>query len=217
MKFKNISGPNGVPDDKVDENDQTVIGDPNPDFTLGFTNTFTYKDFELLVGLNASIGGDILNVVRWKTEATGSPWDNQSRTVLDRARLGYYDGNPWTTTAPTDIDNAYLLNPGATMPRYSNVDINANRRMSDRWIEDGSYLRIQNIRLSYNLPKTLIGKWGVKGCKVYVNAQNVYTFTKYSGLDAEIGAYKQNAMLQNIDLGRYPAPRIFTLGATVSF
>jgi TonB-linked SusC/RagA family outer membrane protein len=223
MKFKDINGKDangnltGQPDGKVDENDQTVIGDPNPDFTFGFTNTFTYKGFELLVGLNASIGGDILNVVRWKTEALGSQWDNQSRTVLDRARLGYYDDDPWSKTAPSDIDNAYLLNPDATMPRFSNVDINANKRMSDRWIEDGSYLRIQNIRLGYNIPKSAIETLGVKACKLYVNMQNVYTFTKYSGLDAEIGAYKQDALLQNIDLGRYPAPRIFTLGVTVSF
>jgi TonB-linked SusC/RagA family outer membrane protein len=217
MKFKDISGPDGVPDGKIDENDQTVIGDPNPDFTLGFTNTFTYRNFELLIGLNASIGNDVLNVVRWKTEGLVSLWDNQSRTVMNRARSGYYDGDPWSSTASSDIENAYLLNPNATMPRWSTNDVNGNNRMSDRWIEDGSYLRIQNIRLGYNIPKSAVEKVGVKACKIYFNAQNVYTFTKYSGLDPEIGSFKQNAMLSNIDIGRYPLPRIFTLGATVSF
>jgi TonB-linked SusC/RagA family outer membrane protein len=218
MKFQDISGPDGVPDGVVDDTyDQTVIGDPNPDFTLGFTNTFTYRDFELLIGLNAVVGNDVLNIVKWKDEGLVSLWDNQLSTVLDRARTGYLDGDAWSTTAPSNIDNAYLLNPGATIPRWSTNDANGNNRMSDRWIEDGSYLRIQNIRLGYNIPVRLIRKLGMTACKVYFNAQNVHTFTKYSGLDPEIGSYNQNAKLTNIDIGRYPSPRIFTLGATVTF
>jgi len=214
IKFQDISGPNGVPDGIINEYDQTIIGDPNPDFTFGFTNTFTYKDWELGIGLTGSVGADILNYVRVKTEGLNSQWDNQSKKVLNRAQLGYHDGNNFNVTDP---DNSYLINPGASLPRWSGNDINGNNRMSDRWIEDGSYLRIQNISLAYNLPRVWLRKAGIANCKVYFNAQNVYTFTDYSGLDPEIGSYNQQAGLSNVDMGRYPAPRIFTFGANITF
>lgn len=214
VKFKDISGPNGVPDGVINEYDQTVIGDPNPDFTFGFSNTFTYKNWELGIGLTGSVGADILNYVRVKTEGLNSQWDNQATSVLNRAQLGYIDGNIYDVTNP---DNCYIINSNATLPRWSGNDINGNNRMSDRWIEDGSYLRIQNVSLAYNLPRSLLSKAGVVNCKVYFNVQNVYTFTGYSGLDPEIGSYNQQAGLSNVDMGRYPTPRVFTLGANITF
>lgn len=214
IKFKDLSGPNGVPDGVINEYDQTIIGDPNPDFTFGFSNTFTYKDWELGIGLTGSVGADILNYVRVKTEGLMSQWDNQATSVLNRAQLGYSDGDIYNVTDP---DNSFLINPDATLPRWSGNDLNGNNRMSDRWIEDGSYLRIQNVSLAYNLPRSLLSKAGVVNCKVYFNAQNVYTFTGYSGLDPEIGSYNQRAGLSNVDMGRYPSPRVFTLGANITF
>ncbi len=214
VKFKDISGPAGVPDGVINEYDQTFIGDPNPDFTFGFTNTFTYKNWELGIGLTGAIGGDILNYVRVKTEGLNSQWDNQSTEVMNRAQLGYIDGDNSNVSNP---DNSYIINSDATLPRWSGNDINGNNRMSDRWIEDGSYVRIQNISLSYTLPKGLLSKVGVANCKLYVNAQNVYTFTDYSGQDPEIGSYNQQAGLSNVDMGRYPSPRVFTLGANITF
>lgn len=214
VKFKDLSGPNGVPDGIINEYDQTVIGDPNPDFTFGFTNTFSYKDWELGIGLTGSVGADILNYVRVKTEGLTSQWDNQATSVLARAQLGYHDGNNYNVA---NADNSYIVNPGATLPRWSGNDLNGNNRMSDRWIEDGSYLRIQNISLAYNLPKSLLQRASVTACKVYFNVQNVYTFTDYSGLDPEIGSYNQQAGLSNVDMGRYPSPRVFTLGANITF
>ena len=89
--------------------------------------------------------------------------------------------------------------------------------MSDRWIEDGSYLRIQNIALSYNFPKSWLKKCHLANCKLYLNVQNVYTFSAYSGLDPEIGSYNQQALLSNIDMGRYPSPRVYTFGANITF
>ncbi len=103
------------------------------------------------------------------------------------------------------------------MPRFSNLDGNQNNRMSDRWIEDATYLRIQNISLSYTLPKNWAKTVFLQNAKVYFNVQNVYTFTKYSGYDPEIGAFNQSTLLQNIDRGRYPTPRTYTLGVNLAF
>ena len=103
------------------------------------------------------------------------------------------------------------------MPRWSTTDVNRNNRMSDRWLEDASYLRISNLSLAYNFPKDLLKKGHIEACKLYFNAQNVWTFSKYSGYDPEIGSYNQQAGMQNIDMGRYPSPRTFTFGVNLTF
>jgi TonB-linked SusC/RagA family outer membrane protein len=201
IKFKDLD-PNGV----IDVNDQTIIGDPNPDFTFGFTNTFSYKSFDLTIGLTGSYGGDILNFTRARMEAMTSIWDNQAQSVVGRARV-VTDGS----------GNDYLENPGATVPRAATNDFNRNNRMSDRWIEDGSYLRIQNVNLSYTFPRKLTSKMNLHNLKLYTSVQNLYTWTNYSGYDPEIGAYNQSALMQNIDMGRYPSPRMYTIGVNVVF
>jgi TonB-linked SusC/RagA family outer membrane protein len=208
LKFKDLNG-----DGVINTKDQTVIGDPNPDFTFGFTNTFTYKAWELNIGVTGSVGGDILNWVRYKTEGLVSLWDNQAATVSGRAHYGYRDGN----SANQSADNVYIINTDASIPRFSTLDMNRNNRMSDRWIEDGTYVRIQNVALTYNLPPFLTHKIGMASGKIYFNVQNLYTFTGYSGYDPEIGSYNQSALLQNIDRGRYPTPRTYTIGLNLSF
>ena len=208
VRFKDLDG-----DGQITANDQKVIGDPNPDLTFGFTNTFTYKDFDLNLVLTGAIGGDVLNFTRFKTESLQSLWDNQAASVLERAQYGYYDGNP----ANQSPENVYIVNPDATIPRFNNLNINQNDRMSTRFIEDGSYLRIQNLAVGYTVPSNIMRKIGLTSARVYFNVQNLYTFTKYKGFDPEIGAYNQSALLQNIDMGRYPTPRTYTLGMTLNF
>lgn len=208
VKFKDQNG-----DGVIDAKDQKIIGDPNPDLTFGFTNNFSYKGFDLTLVLTGAIGGDVLNFTRYKTESLQSLWDNQAATVADRAHYGYYDGNPANDVA----DNVYITNPDSDIPRFNNLNINQNDRMSTRYIEDGSYLRIQNLSIGYSLPEKIIRKVGLSQARVYFNIQNLYTFTKYSGFDPEIGAYNQSALLQNIDMGRYPTPRTYTLGVTLNF
>lgn len=202
LKFRDLHK-----DGVIDAKDQTVIGDPNPDFTFGWNNTFTYKNFELNVGLNGVCGGDVLNIARYRTESLNNQWDNQSRKVINRARI-----------ATDEAGNVFLANPGsARTPRAALNDINGNNRMSDRWLEDGSYLRIQNITLSYTLPKRVVTKLGLQNIKVYGTLQNIYTWTAYTGYDPEIGAFNQSAAMQNYDMGRYPTPRMYILGVNIGF
>lgn len=197
----------------IDTDDQTIIGDPNPDFTFGFNNNFTYKDFDLALSITGSVGGDILNYSKVLTEGQTSIWNNQSVDVVNRAKIGLKNPNG----SATDPNNVYLIETGATIPRAATNDVNRNNRMSDRFIEDGSYVRLSNISLGYTIPRLLTSKYGIERLRVYASAQNLFTITGYSGYDPEVGAYNQNALLQNVDMGRYPTPRMFTFGVNLSF
>ncbi len=202
IKFKDLNE-----DGVIDDNDKTIIGDPNPDFTYGWTNKFSYKNWDLSIALNGSYGGDILNIARYRTESLSNAWDNQSTSVIDRANIAYdASGAAYLTNAST-----------ATTPRFAPNDINGNNRMSDRWIEDGSYLRIQAITLNYNFPASMIKAVGMSSLKLYCTLQNLYTFTSYSGYDPEVGAYNQSALMQSYDIGRYPTPTMYILGVNIGF
>ncbi|GJM32815.1 MAG: SusC/RagA family TonB-linked outer membrane protein [Saprospiraceae bacterium] len=208
VKFKDLNG-----DGVINTNDQTIIGNPNPDFTFGFNNTFSYGPLELVVYLTGSSGADILNYSRVQIEGQTSVYDNQAASVDGRARYGLFDPNG----SDLDPSNVYLANPGTEIPRPTTNDNNRNNRMSDRFIEDGSYLRIQNVRLAYTFPASLTRRVKIERLRLYVNAQNLHTFTNYTGYDPEIGAFNQDPLRQNIDMGRYPTPRVITFGVDVDF
>ena len=208
VKFKDLNG-----DGVINTQDQTIIGNPNPDFTFGFNNTLRYGAFDLNIFFNGSYGADILNYSRVLIEGMTNVYSNQAATVFDRAQYAYRD------PSGSDLDpaNVYLANPGGDTPRPTTTDNNRNNRMSDRFIEDGSYLRLQHVRLGYTLPAHLTQKVRVQKLRLYVSGQNVKTFTKYSGYDPEIGAFNQDPLLQNADMGRYPTPRVFTFGIDADF
>ncbi len=208
IRFRDLNG-----DSIINTDDQTIIGNPNPDFTFGFNNSVTIGPFDMSVYLQGSYGADILNYSRVSIEGQTSPYSNQAATVDNRSRYLLIDPEG----DATDPDNVVLANPGTDIPRFATNDVNRNNRMSDRFIEDGSYLRIQNVSLGYTLPSTITRKARIERLRVYVNAQNLYTFTNYSGYDPEIGAFNQNARMQNIDMGRYPTPRMFIFGIDVDF
>ncbi|HET6539324.1 MAG TPA: TonB-dependent receptor [Chryseolinea sp.] len=208
LKFKDQNG-----DNRIDEKDQVAIGNPNPKFSFGFNNSFSYGNLTLDINIIGVYGFDVFNYQRSRNQGMNSLNDNQLSTVANRAQFEMID----PAGSAESIDNYVLLNPNATIPRFSQLNVNANGRMSDMWIEDGSYARIQNISLSYMLPKPLISKIKMSRARVYVNVQNAYTFTNYSGYDAEIGAFNQSALMQNIDMGRIPAPRIYTAGLEIGF
>ncbi|WP_205512909.1 SusC/RagA family TonB-linked outer membrane protein [Longitalea arenae] len=190
VRFKDVNG-----DTVIDADDITFIGSPLPKFTFGFTNTFQYKDFDLSVFIQGSHGAKIFNFLRWQLEKMDNANYNQLRTVKDR----------YTET-----------NTGGKLPRFSNTNTN-NIYISDRYVEDGSYVRIQNITLGYRLPRHLLDKVKVNNARVYVSIQNLKTFTDYSGYDPEIGAFNNNIKLMNVDMGHYPNPRSFTIGANLEF
>ncbi len=182
IKFKDLNN-DGIINDK----DRTNIGNFNPTFTFGLTNNVTYKNFELTVFLQGSQGNKVLNFTRWYTEG-GVSNGNYSTDVIGR----------WTSAGTTN-----------TMPRLVLNDPNGNNRVSDRFVEDASYIRLKNIRLSYSLPAKWIKGATMKKAVVYVSSQNLFTITNYSGMDPEVGG--------GVDIGFYPQARTVLAGVTIDF
>ena len=199
-------------DGVINNQDCTFIGDPQPDFTYGIGNTFSWKGFDLSIFFNGSYGNDILNLTGRELSDVRVN-SNLLKECAGYAKLGVIDPN----LPDNDFRNLYVTNPGSRLPRLSASTTNANNRVSDRYVEDGSYIRLQNISLSYTLPKSLVTKLKLQNVKVYMNLQNVYTWTNYSGYDPEVGAMYGDALMTGVDYGRYPSPRIYTFGLNISF
>ena len=215
IKFKDLNG-----DGVIDENDRTNIGSPMPKFTFGWTNTFRYKNFDLSIFVNGTYGNKIMNLTKRGLTTMSSAWSNQHKDVNDRARLEpidasivYTDGTKWYQ----HIDNVQVSNSGTSTPRAIIGDPNDNDRISDRYIEDGSYLRIKNISLGYTVPKKFLNKFGLDNLRVYCNIQNLATITSYSGYDPEIGVSTMGSNVYGVDYGRYPSPTTYSFGLNMSF
>jgi hypothetical protein len=158
-----------------------------------------------------------------------STWTNQLIDVRDRAILNPIDASKDYTGGIDrgdgtkiyywydDIGNVRLFNPTTGTPRATINDPNDNDRWSDRYIEDGSYVRLKNIALGYTFPKKMISKWGFESLRLYCNIQNLLTITGYDGYDPEIGASTQSANVLGLDNARYPSPTTYSFGLNVSF
>lgn len=220
IKYKDISGPDGKPDGVINEYDKTNLGSPMPKFTFGWTNTFRYKDFDLSIFINGSYGNKVMNYLGMQLTHMNSAWENQLNSVTGRARLEpidpdkvYPSGQYWYD----DVTNVHVSNPEAVIPRASIQDPNDNDRISDRYVEDGSYIRLKNITLGYTFPSKLIKKFGINNLRLYANIQNLLTITGYDGYDPEIGASTQSTNVYGLDYGRYPSPTVYSFGLNVSF
>ena len=207
-KFKDVNA-----DGIISVEDMTFIGNPWPKLFGGFGNTFSYKGLDLSIMITGSYGNDIYNYVARVNSNPNNVWLSQNlmADVLNFARVEDVNGK------------VQILNPETTVPR---VGFGPNRnydRITNRWVEDGSYLRLKNITFSYNVPVGAIkGQNIIKGLRMAVGAQNVFTLTKYKGLDPEVGAYVgRDASVGNqaigLDYGRYPLTPIVTFGLGVDF
>jgi hypothetical protein len=215
IKFKDLNG-----DNIIDERDKTNIGSPMPKFTFGWTNTFRYKNLDLSIFINGSYGNKVFNYLNMRTGNMKSAWANQPASVLERTKLEpidpdkvYTDGTMWYN----DITNVQIANPGAKLPRATMNDANDNDRISDRYIEDGSYIRLKNVTIGYTLPKKWVEKLRVDNIRASVNLQNLYTLTKYTGYDPEIGVSTASVNVMGLDNGRYPSPTVYSFGLNVTF
>jgi len=176
----------------TDPSDRTEIGCAQPDFIYGMTNTFSYKNFSLSVFLQGSQGNDVFNASKIDMESM-LDFRNQSKQVLNRwKRPGMI----------TDI-------PGVGNPE--------NIHNSTRFIEDGSYLRLKNITLSYDFNTTWLRKIHLSKLQIYATAQNLLTFTNYKGYDPEVNAHGGSAVIQGVDYGTYPQSKAIIFGFNVEF
>ncbi|MBN2165076.1 MAG: SusC/RagA family TonB-linked outer membrane protein [Marinilabiliaceae bacterium] len=173
-------------DGYIDENDKQIIGDPNPDFYGSFSSKISYKRFTLDAYFTYSYGNDIYNANRYQLEK-GSDFNNQTIVMMNR----------WKSEG----DNT-------TIPKVEYGDPMGNSRFSDRWIEDGSYLKLKSVTLSFDVP---IKAPGFEGVTVWASANNLLTLTNYLGLDPEVSA-GQHTLYQGIDTGLLPNLRSYFVG-----
>jgi TonB-dependent starch-binding outer membrane protein SusC len=212
IKFKDISGPNGKPDGIIDQNDRTVIGNPWPKYTFGFNNSFSYKEFDLNIFIIGSVGNDILNYSRYQSEIGNGTYGNYLESVAGFARpTSYIRGDSSTAV----LSNAKSV---STIPRIAPGDPNGNNRINQWDVEDGSYVRLKNVSLTYNLPARLLSKTPLKGLKLSANVQNLLTITKYKGYDPEVGMSNYGgSLIVGIDAGRYPNVRMYSFSLVADF
>ncbi|WP_460941137.1 TonB-dependent receptor [Spirosoma humi] len=191
VKFEDVNG-----DGKITADDRTIIGNNQPKFIYSMTNSFSYKGFDLSIALQGTQGGQILNLSRRFFEnLEGNA--NQITTVLTR----------WRSES----------NPGdGVTPRANARTTGNNNAVSSRWVEDGSYLRIQNLSLGYQLPKALLNKAKIQQARLYVSAQNLHTWTKYLNYNPEVSNY-EGPLTGGVDYGYYPLAKTFTVGINLGF
>lgn len=224
LKFKDLNG-----DKIIDENDRTNIGSPLPKFTFGWNHTFHYKNWDASVFLNGSYGGKIYNYMKMRLTHMNSTWTNQLVGVSDRAILAPIDGQKDYSAGVdrgdgqlvynwyNDISNVRVSNPSTMTPRASIQDPNDNDRVSDRYIEDGSYIRLKNITIGYTFDKKLLRKAKIDNLRIYANLQNLFTITSYDGYDPEVGMSTASANVYGLDNGRYPSPTTYSIGLSIGF
>lgn len=198
LKFKDISGPAGKPDGVIDAYDRTFIGSYMPKFTYSLNYSVSYKNFDASIFFQGVQGNKIFNAERVIVEGMIRLF-NSGTQVLDA----------WTPT-----------HTNTNIPRAVGGDPNGNSRVSTRWIEDGSYIRLKNCMIGYNFssPGLLqsLTKGAVKNLRIYISSQNLFTITKYKGWDPEVGT-RRTTLTNGIDYGQYPSARSFQFGIQAGF
>lgn len=185
IRFVDING-----DGKIDGDDRTDIGNPFPDFTIGWNLSLEYKGFDFNSFVYASVGNEVYRAYERNLAMT-----NKFRSVLGR----------WTGSGSTN---------DATTPRYSFIDANNNTRVSDRYVEDGSFIKIKNLQLGYNFSSAALRRANISKLRIYAQARNPLTLTRYTGFDPEISG---GIFDTGIDRGAYPQARSYAIGLDLKF
>jgi TonB-linked SusC/RagA family outer membrane protein len=185
IRFVDING-----DGKIDGDDRTEIGNPFPDFTIGWNLSLEYKGFDFNSFVYASVGNEVYRAYERNLAMT-----NKFRSVLGR----------WTGSGSTN---------DATTPRYSFIDANNNTRVSDRYVEDGSFIKIKNLQLGYNFSSAALRRANISKLRIYAQARNPLTLTRYTGFDPEISG---GIFDTGIDRGAYPQARSYAIGLDLKF
>lgn len=180
-------------DGLLDENDKCMIGNPIPDIIYGFNVSMAWKGFDLSLQFGGTLGNDVFNAMRLYT------YYPNDITNKDRALLNY-----WTPE-----------NTNTDIPRLTDADVNDNDRISDRYVESGSYLRLRNAQLGYTLPSSVAKKMKMQNVRFYISGQNLFTISSYSGLDVEVG--QSSSLSRGVDYGIYPQAITFTGGVNITF
>ena len=183
IRFRDLNN-----DGIINENDRTVIGNPNPTWLFSMNNRLTYKGFELSIYLQGVADNKIYN---------------QTRSVMESMSAAY-------NQAASTADRWYGEGTSNSMPRAVWADPNGNNRISDRWVENGSYLRLKNVTLAYNFPDKWLKRINFENARILVSCENVATITGYKGLDPEVG-------IDGIDYSSFPPSRVFNIGLSVNF
>lgn len=194
--FADING-----DGVVNADDRTAIGNPQPKFFGGLNLDASYKSWDFNLYFYGTYGNKILNYVESDLES----FQKRGSEGVENVSVNYYN-NHWT---PTNASNRYAR-------ALANDDNTLNSVPSSNWIENGSFLKLKNLTIGYTLPASLTNKATLKRVRVYISTQNLFTITKYSGLDPEIGIQGGNATQNGVDNGTYPSSRYYTFGLNVT-
>ena len=202
IKYQDLSGPDGVPDGTINALDRVILGSYHPDFIYGLTSSFSYKGIELNVQIEGVQGNELFNATLGTHLNSFQRGNNQFKDII---------GNYWTEENP---------DPNAKYPKISSA---TQVTVSERFIEDASYLRIRSLRLAYNLSIKQIGLKGFDMAQIYVSGTNLFTFTSYSGLDPEANTRGTDSSIVGDrlrfghDQSSYPNAKIFAMGLKFRF
>ncbi|OKZ04574.1 MAG: SusC/RagA family protein [Bacteroides sp. 41_26] len=204
-KFKDTDGVKGITSD-----DKTVIGNATPDIIGGFINNFTFKGFDLSIGLNFQIGGDVYNA----NKMYFTKMNNKNRNSLANAaeRFTYIDGTG--ANVFKDPEKLAILNRNAN---YASIEGSSNLAFHSGYVEDASFLRLNNVTFGYTFPKTWLKKAYISNLRVYASAYNLFTITGYSGYDPEVNTKPNGGLTPGVDWGAYPRSLSFVFGLNLSF
>ncbi|GAB2796486.1 TonB-dependent receptor [Rhabdobacter roseus] len=195
-KYADLGGPNGVPDGQITADDRTVIGNPYPDYIFGLTNNFSWKNLTLSVLFQGSVGQDIINLNRHQLDA-------MNRVSSNNVRQEAWD-NRWTGPGTSN-----------TYAKPTTFGYPFQGRFTDFIVEDGSFVRLKNITIGYNIPVQKL-KF-VRSFRVFATGTNLLTFTNYKGYDPEISGKGGNAMTPGVDYGSIPQMKVYSAGFNVGF